>query len=81
MRDAKEICPDIPIAVYQVSGEYSMLWHASEKHVVDLKAGVLESLESAVRAGATILITYYTPWILGKVQFIKTLEWMKEERN
>jgi porphobilinogen synthase len=49
-----------------------MLWHASEKHVVDLKAGVLESLESAIRAGASILITYYTPWVLGSL-FISLL--------
>ena len=42
-----------------------MLWHASENNVVDLREGVLESLESAIRAGATILITYYTPWVLG----------------
>jgi delta-aminolevulinic acid dehydratase/porphobilinogen synthase len=59
-----------------------MLWHASEKHVVDLKAGVLESLESAIRAGASILITYYTPWVLGNLLYFPTnyAEWMKEEK-
>ncbi len=46
-----------------------MLWHAADKKVIDLKAGVLESLESAMRAGANIVITYYTPWVL---------EWLKE---
>ena len=69
VRDARELCPDLPVAIYQVSGEYSMLYHASEKGIVDLKSGVLESLESALRAGANILITYYTPWVL---------EWMNE---
>jgi len=60
-----------------------MLWHASEKHVVDLKAGVLESLESAIRAGASILITYYTPWVLGNLIYfnINYLDWMKEENS
>lgn len=42
-----------------------MLWHASQNNVVDLRSAVFESLESAMRAGATILITYYTPWILS----------------
>ena len=49
-----------------------MLWHAAEHKVVDLRAGVMESLESALRAGATILITYYTPWVL---------EWLKEDER
>jgi porphobilinogen synthase len=51
VRDAKELFPDIPIAIYQVSGEYAMLWHAAQNGVVDLKQGVLESLESGLRAG------------------------------
>ena len=60
-----------------------MLWHASENRVVDLKAGVLESLESAIRAGASILITYYTPWVLGSLFYFNTnyLDWMKEEKG
>jgi porphobilinogen synthase len=69
VRDAKTMFPDIPIAIYQVSGEYSMLWHAAQNGVVDLQQGVLESLESGLRAGATILITYFTPMVL---------EWLKK---
>ncbi|KAH6593719.1 hypothetical protein BASA50_007155 [Batrachochytrium salamandrivorans] len=64
VRDAKELVPDLPLAIYQVSGEYAMLWHSSQHKVFDLRAGVMESLESALRAGANILITYYTPLIL-----------------
>jgi porphobilinogen synthase len=64
VRDAKELCPNLPIAIYQVSGEYAMLWHAAQNKVFDLRVGVMESLESALRAGATILITYYTPFLL-----------------
>ncbi|KAI9209531.1 delta-aminolevulinic acid dehydratase [Polychytrium aggregatum] len=64
VRDSKELCPDLPLAIYQVSGEYAMLWHAAQNKVFDLRVGVLESLESALRAGADILITYYTPLIL-----------------
>ncbi|TPX60397.1 porphobilinogen synthase [Powellomyces hirtus] len=64
VRDAHELYPDYPLAIYQVSGEYAMLWHAAQAGALDLKAGVLESLESGLRAGANILITYYTPQLL-----------------
>lgn len=68
VRDASEISPDIPIAVYQVSGEYSMLYHAGVTHgVVDIKDAVLESIEGYHRAGANIILTYWTP---------KLLEWL-----
>ncbi|KAJ3098680.1 hypothetical protein HDU97_003797 [Phlyctochytrium planicorne] len=64
VRDAKELLPDLPLAIYQVSGEYAMIWHAAQNKVFDLKAGVFEATESALRAGANIIITYYTPWLL-----------------
>ncbi|KAJ3019594.1 hypothetical protein HKX48_001959 [Thoreauomyces humboldtii] len=64
VRDARELYPDYPLAIYQVSGEYAMLWHAAQAGAVDLKGAVLESLESGLRAGANILITYYTPQLL-----------------
>ncbi|KAJ3113921.1 hypothetical protein HDU96_002763 [Phlyctochytrium bullatum] len=50
VRDAKELVPDLPLAIYQVSGEYAMIWHAAQNKVFDLKAGVLEATESALRA-------------------------------
>lgn len=64
VRDAKEIVPNLPIAIYQVSGEYAMLCHAASNGVLSLKDGVMESLVGARRAGATILITYFTPQVL-----------------
>ena len=69
VRDAKEACPDLPIAIYQVSGEYCMLWYAAQHNVFLLKDAVLESLQSAARAGANVFVTYYTPQIL---------EWLNE---
>ena len=56
VRDAKELLPDLPLAIYQVSGEYAMLWHAAEKNVFTLKDGVFESLESGIRAGKIIFL-------------------------
>ncbi|RKP37303.1 delta-aminolevulinic acid dehydratase [Dimargaris cristalligena] len=64
VRDAKELCPDRPIAIYQVSGEFAMLYHAGEQGVMDLKTSVLESLACFQRAGATVVITYFTPELL-----------------
>jgi porphobilinogen synthase len=54
----------VPIAVYHVSGEYAMLWHAAAAGAFDLKTAVLETLVGFRRAGADILITYYTPRLL-----------------
>ena len=64
IRDVKNEISDIPIAVYQVSGEYAMLWHASQANAIDLKDAVLETCIGFKRAGANIIITYYTPRLL-----------------
>lgn len=50
---------NIPIAAYNVSGEYSMIKAASEKGWLDEKNAVLEILTSIKRAGADIIITYW----------------------
>jgi porphobilinogen synthase len=48
-----------PLAVYNVSGEYSMVKAAAERGWVDERALVLENLHAFRRAGADILITYH----------------------
>jgi porphobilinogen synthase len=50
---------EVPVAVYQVSGEYSMIEAAAAHGWIDRRAYVLESLTSCVRAGADIVLTYY----------------------
>jgi porphobilinogen synthase len=50
---------DVPMAAYQVSGEYAMLQAAGEKGWLDLHKTMMESLLSIRRAGATIILTYY----------------------
>jgi len=50
---------DIPIAVYQVSGEYSMIKAASLKGWIDEKDVVLETLLSFKRAGANLILSYH----------------------
>jgi porphobilinogen synthase len=49
---------DLPIAAYQVSGEYSMLRAAGERGWIDLRTATLEAVGAIVRAGAGIVITY-----------------------
>ena len=50
---------DVPIAAYQVSGEYAMIKAASERGWVDERLTAIESLIAIRRAGADVIITYY----------------------
>lgn len=55
---------NVPVSVYQVSGEFAMIWHAAQAGVFELRAGVHESMVSFRRAGADIIFTYFTPQLL-----------------
>jgi porphobilinogen synthase len=50
---------DLPLAAYNVSGEYMMLNAAAEAGLIDREAAMLEMLLSIKRAGADIIITYF----------------------
>ena len=50
---------DVPVAAYQVSGEYAMLEAAAAAGGIDRERAILETLTSIRRAGASILLTYY----------------------
>ncbi len=60
---------DLPIAVYNVSGEYAMVKAAAEKGWVDEKRIVMENLIAMKRAGANILITYHA---------LEAAKWLRE---
>ncbi|XP_059513675.1 delta-aminolevulinic acid dehydratase isoform X2 [Myotis daubentonii] len=64
VREVKDKHPELPLAVYHVSGEFAMLWHGAQAGAFDLKAAVLEVMTAFRRAGADIIITYYTPQLL-----------------
>ncbi|HET6261830.1 MAG TPA: porphobilinogen synthase, partial [Chloroflexia bacterium] len=49
---------DMPLAAYQVSGEYAMLKAASQNGWLDERRAALESLTAIKRAGADLIITY-----------------------
>ncbi|CDQ92211.1 unnamed protein product [Oncorhynchus mykiss] len=69
VREVKDKHPTHPLAVYNVSGEFAMLWHGAQAGAFDLRTAVLESMTAFRRAGADIIITYYTPQLLT---------WLKE---
>jgi porphobilinogen synthase len=50
---------DLPLAAYQVSGEYAMIEAAARNHWIDRERVIMESLVSIRRAGASIILTYY----------------------
>lgn len=70
VRQTKDQFPQFPLFIYQVSGEYAMLIHGANAGAFNLKAIVMESLTSMRRAGADVIITYFTPHLL---------EWLKED--
>jgi porphobilinogen synthase len=50
---------DVPVAAYQVSGEYAMIEAAARNGWIDRDRAVLESVTSIRRAGASIVLTYW----------------------
>ena len=61
---------DLPVAAYQVSGEYAMLAAAGERGWIDHRRATLEAVTAIVRAGADIVITYaaadIATWLLDE---------------
>jgi len=49
---------EVPVAAYQVSGEYAMIAAAAERGWIDRRAALLESITCIVRAGADVVLTY-----------------------
>ena len=49
----------MPVAAYNVSGEYAMLKAAAQNGWLDERAAVLETLTSIRRAGADMILTYH----------------------
>ena len=62
---------DLPIAAYQVSGEYAMLMAAAERGWLDWRRAMTEAVTAIVRAGAGIVITYAAADIAT---------WLRDER-
>ena len=63
---------DLPLAAYNVSGEFSMVKAAAQLGWIDERRIVLENLTAIKRAGADIIITYHA---------LDAAEWLKEEQR
>jgi porphobilinogen synthase len=64
VRAAAEISP-VPVAAYQVSGEYAMISAAAANGWIDGRAAALETLTGIRRAGADIVLTYWAADVAG----------------
>jgi porphobilinogen synthase len=66
IKSAKENS-SLPVAAYQVSGEYSRIWAASKLGWLDLDKCAEESLISIKRAGADMILTYFAERIVARI--------------
>jgi porphobilinogen synthase len=69
IRVVKDAYPELPMAAYNVSGEYSMIKAAAQNGWIDEVKATLETLTSIKRAGADLIITYHArdaaKWLTG----------------
>jgi porphobilinogen synthase len=63
---------NLPIAAYQVSGEYASIVAAAQNGWLDRRAAALESLTAIARAGADVIVTYFAAEAAG---------WLNEENT
>ena len=64
VRAAADVSP-VPVAAYQVSGEYAMISAAAANGWIDMRTVALETLTSIRRAGADIVLTYWAADVAG----------------
>lgn len=70
LRSVKDNHPHIPLFVYQVSGEYAMLYNigaeGSQEQQRQFEAQLMECLTGFRRAGADVIISYFVPLLLNR---------------
>ena len=59
----------VPVAAYQVSGEYAMVEAAAANGWIDRERIMLETLTSIKRAGAQIILTYWATEVAQRLRF------------
>ncbi len=67
IRLVKDTFPEIPLAAYNVSGEYSMIKAAAKLGWIDYERVVMETLVGIKRAGADIILTYFAMEVAEKL--------------
>ncbi|MEL3944723.1 MULTISPECIES: porphobilinogen synthase [Streptomyces] len=58
---------DVPVAAYQISGEYAMIEAAAERGWIDRDKAIMESLTGIKRAGAQMILTYWATEVARKL--------------
>jgi porphobilinogen synthase len=66
LRSVAEIS-EVPVAAYQVSGEYAMISAAAERGWIDRERTILETITGIRRAGADIVLTYWATELAGRL--------------
>jgi porphobilinogen synthase len=56
---------DVPVAAYQVSGEYAMIEAAAAQGWLERERTIVETLTSLRRAGADVVLTYWATEVAG----------------
>ncbi len=69
IRQVRDHC-DLPIAAYNVSGEFAMIKAAAQNGWIDERRVTMEVLTGIRRAGADMIITYFAP---------EAASWLKEK--
>ncbi|MFI6344799.1 porphobilinogen synthase [Streptomyces sp. NPDC050560] len=59
---------DVPVAAYQISGEYAMVEAAAERGWVDRDRAIMETLLGIRRAGASVILTYWATEVARRLQ-------------
>lgn len=67
LHQVSEFSP-VPVAAYQVSGEYSMIEAAAQKGWIDRETTIVESLRCIARAGADLIFTYWALEFADRLQ-------------
>ncbi|KAN0061748.1 Aminolevulinate dehydratase [Thecaphora frezii] len=62
--EARDLARDHPLACYQVSGEFAMIHAGAKAGVYELRRMAEETAQGIVRAGATLILSYFTPEFL-----------------
>ncbi len=71
LRDVAEVSP-VPVAAYQISGEYAMIEAAAANGWIDRRAAIQESVLSIRRAGADSVLTYFA---------VELADWFRDENG
>jgi porphobilinogen synthase len=67
LRAVADAC-QVPVAAYQISGEYAMVEAAAERGWLDRERAILETLTSIKRAGASIVLTYWAAEVAARLR-------------